>query len=143
MLAKRLWLFMARKQREKRNRQHLPANRTEGVFIQQRSAQVSLGPIPSASSLEEYRTVREDLPNIIINTWQEDAKTRRDSIKTDASIKKGFALLEYIKVAVVAIFAFGMLGFAFYLALQGQYKYAVGVVVSPILVAIIDAFRHK
>lgn len=104
--------------------------------------QVSIGPIPDAQSIEAYRAVRPDLPDLIIETWQTDAKHRRDMGNADAAVKKTLARVEVAKVVIVSLFSLGMLALAGFLAYKGEYKYAAGVVISPILIGVIDAWRH-
>lgn len=104
--------------------------------------QVSIGPIPDARSIEAYRAVRHDLPDLIIETWQADAQHRRDMGNADAAVKQTLARLEVAKMVVISLFALGMLGLAGFLAYKGEYQYAAAIVVSPILIGIIDALRH-
>lgn len=104
--------------------------------------QVSIGPIPDARSIEAYRAVRPDLPDLIIATWQADAQHRRDMGNADAAVKQRLACVEIAKMVVISVFALGMLGLAGFLAYKGEYRYAVTIVVSPIIIGIIDALRH-
>lgn len=104
------------------------------------------GPIPDARTFLEYRAVREDLPDLIIEEWKKEGQARREAQKKELDIReqavKGHSRREFAKTVIVGLFAMGMLGIAGWLAYEKQYELTAAIVASPLLIGIIDAFRQ-
>lgn len=104
------------------------------------------GPIPDARTFLEYRAVREDLPDLIIEEWKKEGQARREAQTKELDIRdwavKGHSRRELIKTIIVGLFALGMLSIAGWLAYEKQYELTAVIVTSPLLIGIIDAFRQ-
>ena len=94
------------------------------------------GPLPSPETFIEYRAVKTDLPEIIINEWLKEGETRR-------TYARSFQAREAVKIAITDIFALGMLAIAGWLAYKEQYALACGVVVSPLAAKILGNLTLK
>ena len=106
-----------------------------------------IGPLPSAKTFIEYRNIREDLPDLIIEEWKKEGDSRRalseKSLLIQEAAVKSFARRETAKTSIFGIFIIGLLALAGYLTYLGKYEFASALVLSPIAVAIIDNISQK
>lgn len=92
------------------------------------------GPLPSPETFAKYREIKPDLPEIIISEWQKEGDARREYARS-------FGNREWGRIAIVGIFALGMLALSGWLAYKEQYECAVTVLISPFAVKLIAALR--
>lgn len=83
-----------------------------------------------------YRQTKHDLPELIIEEWLKEGDTRR-------KYATSYQTREAIKLIIVGIFAFGMLGLAAWLIYKAQYQLGVAVLLSPLAAKIIGGFRLR
>ena len=116
------------------------------------------GPIPDASTLEGYRRVRADLPDLIIDEWLKEAAARRELANREASLaEREIALketisgnvnrLEIFRLILGGMFLCGALLLAWWLASKDHPETALAIAALPVVGAIASAgiklFRGK
>ena len=90
------------------------------------------GPLPSPETFAKYREINPQLPDIIVSEWQKEGDARRKCARS-------YGNREWGRIAIVGIFALGMLALSGWLAYKEQYQYAVAVLLSPFAVRLIAA----
>lgn len=90
------------------------------------------GPLPSPEIFAQYREINPELPDIIVSEWQKEGETRRKCARS-------YGNREWGRIAIVGIFALGMLAISGWLTYKEQYQYAVAVLLSPFAVRLIAA----
>lgn len=116
------------------------------------------GPIPDASTLERYRHVRADLPDLIIGEWLKEAEARRkladkeaDLAEREVAIKETISSnvnrLEIFRLILGGMFLCGALLLAWWLASKDHPETALAIAALPVVGAIVSAgiklFRGK
>lgn len=125
-------------------------SRQQTAIVHQQQTVISSGPIPPASSLVEYRAVRDDLPDLIITEWIKEADTRRDlarrefdlterNIALAEKMSKDINRLEYARLIVATLFSGGVLWLAWWLASNNHIETAIIIAALPVLAAIASA----
>lgn len=116
------------------------------------------GPIPDASTLEGYRSVRPDLPDLIIEEWLKEAEARRALAAKEAaiaereiSLKENIAenlnRLEWGRLIFGSVFVFAALGASVWLAYHDYTESAIFIssvlIVGTVILTGIKLYRRK
>lgn len=119
---------------------------------------VTSGPIPDAHTLEGYRSVRADLPDLIIDEWLKEAETRRmlaskeaDIAEREISLKESVAKnlnrLEWGRLIFGSVFIFAALGVSAWLAYHNYTESAIVIssvpIVGTVILTGIKLYRKK
>lgn len=116
------------------------------------------GPIPDARTLEGYRSVRLDLPDLIIEEWLKEAEARRALAAKEAaiaereiSLKENIAenlnRLEWGRLILGSVFVFAALGSSVWLAYHDYTESAIFIssvpIVGTVILTGIKLYRRK
>ena len=116
------------------------------------------GPIPDARTLEGYRSVRPDLPDLIIEEWLKEAEARRALAAKEAaiaereiSLKENIAenlnRLEWGRLIFGSVFVFAALGASVWLAYHDYTESAIFIssvpIVGTVILTGIKLYRRK
>lgn len=136
----------------------IPNKVSQSATLVQHQSTITVGPIPPASTLEEYRSVRADLPDLIIEEWLKEAESRRaftskefEITERNAAFKEKISSdlnrLEYARLFLGGLFYFGSLWVAWQLASNNHLESAIAIAALPVVAAIAGAgikiFRSK
>lgn len=116
------------------------------------------GPIPDARTLEGYRSVSPDLPDLIIEEWLKEAEARRALAAKEAaiaereiSLKENIAenlnRLEWGRLIFGSVFVFAALGASVWLAYHDYTESAIFIssvpIVGTVILTGIKLYRRK
>lgn len=116
------------------------------------------GPIPDARTLEGYRSVRPDLPDLIIEEWLKEAEARRALAAKEAaiaereiSLKENIAenlnRLEWGRLIFGSVFVFAALVASVWLAYHDYTESAIFIssvpIVGTVILTGIKLYRRK
>lgn len=142
---------------EKMRNKPVCASATSVTSVSQK-ATFTVGPIPPAASLEEYRSVRPDLPDLIIGEWLKEAESRRElerrefalaerNLALKEKISRDINRLEYFRLGFGILFSCGALLLAWWFASNNHIESALAMSALPVIAAIASAgiklFRKK
>lgn len=130
----------------------------QAAVVHHEQAVMTSGPIPDARTLEGYRSVRPDLPDLIIEEWLKEAEARRALAAKEAaiaereiSLKENIAenlnRLEWGRLIFGSVFVFAALGASVWLAYHDYTESAIFIssvpIVGTVILTGIKLYRRK
>ncbi len=120
----------------------------QAAVVHHEQTVMTSGPIPDARTLEGYRSVRPDLPDLIIEEWLKEAEARRALAAKEAaiaereiSLKENIAenlnRLEWGRLIFGSVFVFAALGASVWLAYHDYTESAIFISSVPIVGTVI------
>lgn len=105
------------------------------------------GPIPDARTLEGYRSVRLDLPDLIIEEWLKEAAIAEREISLKENIAENLNRLEWGRLIFGSVFVFAALGSSVWLAYHDYTESAIFIssvpIVGTVILTGIKLYRRK
>lgn len=130
----------------------------QAAVVHHEQTVMTSGPIPDARTLEGYRSVRLDLPDLIIEEWLKEAEARRALAAKEAaiaereiSLKENIAenlnRLEWGRLIFGSVFVFAALGSSVWLAYHDYTESAIFIssvpIVGTVILTGIKLYRRK
>ena len=130
----------------------------QAAVVHHEQTVMTSGPIPDARTLEGYRSVRPDLPDLIIEEWLKEAEARRALAAKEAaiaereiSLKENIAenlnRLEWGRLIFGSVFVFAALGASVWLAYHDYTESAIFIssvpIVGTVILTGIKLYRRK
>lgn len=130
----------------------------QAAVVHHEQTVMTSGPIPDARTLEGYRSVRLDLPDLIIEEWLKEAEARRALAAKEAaiaereiSLKENIAenlnRLEWGRLILGSVFVFAALGSSVWLAYHDYTESAIFIssvpIVGTVILTGIKLYRRK
>lgn len=119
----------------------------QAAVVHHEQTVMTSGPIPDARTLEGYRSVRPDLPDLIIEEWLKEAAIAEREISLKENIAENLNRLEWGRLIFGSVFVFAALGASVWLAYHDYTESAIFIssvpIVGTVILTGIKLYRRK